>query len=372
MSFESLKVSEAKMTTKSTRLIRLPQMLRLLKAIDCLHNRFLSISFTPKGFRARLQESLSELESLEGVKPPQISGDRIYEYELILRQLGIIDRADQKICINSELHFGSESISLGSLVKLLDRVVQGYNRKSWYMTRTRYEDGGDILHRFLAQRHRPYAQLIDILQENPGQSSIDGLSAAGIDEVRIIEICKQSKSECFLTNIGRVEVFAEWGQYFGTISKNQYFWKELFTTQKGEKKKRPRPRYYPIEQHFDVSSFQQELENTYFILKRLLAPLAFVSPYVEITLLREFVCENLRIHREDFDNALVSIWKQNLQRYELVKPAAELTRYGSVSAERQFEKRGAKIHFSASRHTKDILPPLTVGRNQFYYIRIGK
>ena len=360
------------MTMKSARLIRLPQMLRLLKAIDRLHNRFLSISFTPKGFRARLQESLSELESTEAVKPPQISHDRIYEYELILRQLGIIHRADQAIWINSELHFGSESISLGSLVKLLDRVVQGYNKESWYMTRTRYKDGGDIFHRFLAQRHRPYAQLIDILQENRGQLSIDGLSASGIDEVGIIEICKQSKGERFLTNIGRVEVFAEWGQYFGTISNNQYFLKELFITQKGEKKKRFRPRYYPIRQRLDVSSFQQELEKTYFVLKRLLAPLAFVSPYVEITLLREFVCENLRIHREDFDNALISLWEQNLQRYELVKPAAELTKYGSVSAERQFEKRGGRIQFSAPRRTKGILPPLTVGRNQFYYIRIRK
>ena len=304
---------------------------------------------------------------------------RAKNYIDLLEVLGFIRWTEKVFILRQNYQTTSDKGTIQDLLAIIDGLITNYNNK-WYATHTRWHSGGRLLHFLLEEKHQWYQQLVDILanhQPNGAQSE----SYVGLSKNQIISLSKGGEAE--LNNAG-VGEYAKWGMYAGSITKNQLYTSEpklkseLWKPSKYRKKKGKHyfERYYFIaKEEVDISNFQTYVETFCSEFRRKFYTIGGTSKSVPIPVLREYVCEELRLHREIFDNLLIQLWREN-KNYRFVRPPLRNNDFGSVAATYQIkreigENNGDKKIILKDTSRRQIIPPITVDGYDYFYLTIS-
>jgi len=307
----------------------------------------------------------------EGVKHPRQRASEFFRFSALI---GFLTQRHGYFEINRSIQSESgEMLSQPVIIECLNFVVDSY-QKRWYATRERSQDKGRKLHGLFCHRHPHYRMMYDILTNHlrQGNGRSPGLTNSEIQEIankpwfQTGENLKLSRG---------IEILGDWGEYFGVLTTNRLFAKS-YPTSNEAKHLYLDDRYYVITGHrVAIEEFQDILEKMYHELKMKFSPFFLRSDFVDITLLREYVCEELKIHRETFDDQLVQLWSDNLLRYELVRPpwrSDDLKSITSVFQLRSPSDRPGFILKASRKARRKGLPSLRIGNYDYFYIRISE
>ncbi|MBM3235450.1 hypothetical protein FJZ31_04055 [Candidatus Poribacteria bacterium] len=304
---------------------------------------------------------------------------RAKNYIDLLEILGFIELTGKFFILRQNYQTTSDKGTIQDLLAIIDRLIKNYN-ETWYTTYTRWHSGGRLVHTLFEEKHPWYRQLLNILanhQPNDTQSE----SYVGLSKNQIINLSKGGEAE--LNNAG-VEEYAKWGMYAGIVTKNQLYTSEpklkseLWKPSKHRKKKGKYyfERYYFIaKEEEDISNFQTHVETFCSEFRRKFYTIGGASRAVPIPVLREYVCEELRLHREIFDNLLIQLWREN-KNYRFVRPPLRNNDFGSVAAAYQIrreigEDNGDKKIILKDTSRRQIIPPITINGYDYFYLTIS-
>ncbi|MEM2673746.1 MAG: hypothetical protein QXG34_03395 [Candidatus Bathyarchaeia archaeon] len=199
----------------------------------------------------------------------------------------------------------------------------------------------DGMHQFFLDNYQFYREFIQILQNH--LSDEWGLS--------MDEVTDESVQRGLHLNRTSVEVLSDWCERLGVIQRNLYT-ARIYLVKRGEK---------------DFEVFFRTLVKTY---RRFSSSPWRREIFVEIPLIRESVCEELKISREDFDIMLKEIYLKNIGRIEF--SGAPITTHAKRSplSEKKIKPVGKDAVMSAKSDLKKEREGLTINRKSYYYLAI--
>ena len=144
------------------------------------------------------------------------------------------------------------------------------------------------------------------------------------------------------------DVLCDWGERIGSIQRN-IFSNQYFAIQKGDQKFIPV--FFEIYKSLNVKS-----------------GLSLRQRYVEIPKVREFLCQQIRISRDDFDTKFIEMCMKNIGKIEL--SGAPVTTHAKKSA-----KKVKNVHFlevsdkiTMTLSSNQFLNGVTIGQKAYYYV----
>jgi hypothetical protein len=174
----------------------------------------------------------------------------------------------------------------------------------------------------------------------------DLLRSSGPSTPEEILILLQSSSVPF--NQASRDVLCDWGERIGSIQRN------IFT-----------------DQYFTITGVDGSFIPKFLEVYRSLniqSGLSLRQRYVEIPKIREYLCQDLRISRHDFDKRFVEMCAKNIGKLELA--GAPVTTHAKKSAKKvknvKFLELSDKISMKLS--SNQFLNGVTVGQKAYYYV----
>jgi len=226
------------------------------------------------------------------------------------------------------------------LLNYSDNFWASNNRTSEFLEYFEKEEWPKI-HQYFLENYQFYKEFIRILQGHIAEQQ--GLS--------MNDIVKESTEHKLHLNKTAVEVLTDWCERLGVIQRNLYSAKIYLLKEETEK-----------------------LENFIKTLVKIYRKLAFSQwhkeVYVEIPLIRENVCEELKISRNTFDNLLKEAYIKNVGRIEF--SGAPITTFAKKSplSEKKLTPIGKEAIMSAKSTLKKEREGLIIGKKSYYYIAI--
>ena len=202
------------------------------------------------------------------------------------------------------------------------------------------EEWNKIHQRFL-ENYQYYKEFIQVLQRH-----INDWQGLSVDD-----IVKESAENGLHLNKTAAEVLADWCERLGVIQRNLYTAK-----------------IYLIKEEIE------NLENFLKVSVKIYRKLAFSQwrkeVYVEIPLLRENVCEELKISRDNFDDLLKKAYLKNVGKIEF--SGAPITTFAKKSplSEKKLTLIGKEAIMSARSTIKKEREGLIIGKKSYYYLAI--
>jgi hypothetical protein len=197
------------------------------------------------------------------------------------------------------------------------------------------------IHQYFLENYQFYKEFIQSLQGHIAEQQ--GLS--------IDDIVKESTEHKLHLNKTAVEVLTDWCERLGVIQRNLYSAKIYLIKEETEK-----------------------LENFIKTLVKIYRKLAFSQwhkeVYVEIPLIRENVCEELKMPRKTFDDLLKEAYLKNVGKIEL--SGAPITTFAKKSplSEKKITPIGKDVIMSAKTTLLREREGLTINKKSYYYLAI--
>lgn len=144
------------------------------------------------------------------------------------------------------------------------------------------------------------------------------------------------------------DVLCDWGERIGSIQRN------IFSNQ-----------------YFAISEREQKFTLVFLEIYRSLnvkSGLSLQQRYIEIPKVREFLCQQMRINRDDFDTKFVEMCLKNIGKIELA--GAPITTHAKRSA-----KKVKNVHFlevsdkiTMKLSSNQFLKGVMIGQKAYYYV----
>lgn len=197
------------------------------------------------------------------------------------------------------------------------------------------------IHQYFLENYQFYKEFIQILQDHIGDSQ--GLS--------IDEIIKEAAGRGLHLNKTAVEVLSDWCERLNVIQRNLYTAK-----------------IYLLKEDFEnFESFTKALIRIY---RKLASSIWHREVYVEIPLIREKICEELKIPRKTFDDLLKEAYLKNVGKIEFSgAPITTLAKKSPLS-EKKIIPVGKEAIMSASSTIKKEREGITINKKSYYYLAI--
>lgn len=199
----------------------------------------------------------------------------------------------------------------------------------------------DKIHQYFLNNYQFYREFIQILQDNIKDDH--GLS--------IKEIIEEARKLRLHINSTAAEVLADWCERLGIVQRNLYTGRVYL-----------------------IKSEVESTDNFFKTLVKLYRKFSY-SPgrkeiFVEIPLIRESTCENLKISREIFDTMLREVYLRKVGEIELSgAPVTTLAKKSPLS-EKKIVLVGKNAILSAESTLKKEREGLTVNKKSYYYLAI--
>ena len=199
------------------------------------------------------------------------------------------------------------------------------------------------IHQYFLENYQFYKEFIQVLKNH----------IVDPQGLRAYEIVKESAEHDLHLNKTAVEVLSDWCERLGVIQRNLYTAK-----------------IYIIKEE------KEDLKNFLRTLVKIYRKLAFSQwrkeVYVEIPLIRENVCEELKISRKIFDELLKEAYPKNVGRIEF--SGAPITTFAKKSplSEKKMTPVGKEAIMSARSTLKREREGLTINKKSYYYLAIHK
>jgi len=197
------------------------------------------------------------------------------------------------------------------------------------------------IHQYFLENYQFYKEFIQILKDH-----IDNSQGLGKDD-----IVRESRESGLHLNETAVEVLADWCERLNVIQRNLYTAKIYLLKEEVE----------------NLESFLKTLVKIY---RKLASSIWHKEVYVEIPLIRENVCEELKIPRKTFDNLLKEAYLKNVGKIEFSgAPITTLAKKSPLS-EKKITPIGKEAIMSASSTLKKEREGLTINKKSYYYLAI--
>lgn len=199
----------------------------------------------------------------------------------------------------------------------------------------------DKIHRYFLENYQFYKEFIQVLQRHINDRQ--GLSM----EI----IVKESAEYGLHLNKTAVEVLTDWCERLGVIQRNLYTAK-IYLVKK------------------ETETFENFLKTLVKIYRKLAFSQWRKEVYVEIPLIRESVCEELKISRNSFDGLLKEAYLKNVGKIEFSgAPITTLAKKSPLS-EKKLTLFGKEAIMSAKSTLKKEREGISIGKKSYYYLAI--
>lgn len=238
--------------------------------------------------------------------------------------------------------------------------LENYDQ-DWSATKIRFAQFGRDLHRYFLERLRQYAFFYDFLCSYHTAKK-EGVTATQIRDSSVNKITK-----VVAENLSRC------GEMFGSITWNRFYWLEReWSRIKRTEQLYTQERFYPIQSDtLEQRMFREVATASYYQIKGMLSTTVQAYPgFISIPLLREYTCERLAIHREDFDEYLRG-WCMSEAGSITLHRVRELQDECVPAIEAQLDKKGQAGFYLKPSDRKQVLRPLSVSGERFYYLSIN-
>jgi hypothetical protein len=196
------------------------------------------------------------------------------------------------------------------------------------------------IHEYFLKNYQFYGDFFSILKSHA--ADLKGLTAD--------EIMDEGKTRQLRLNQTAVDVLSDWSDRLGAIQRH------LYTR-----------RIYPIEDKVETEIFRNALVKLYQELSKTQGRKGI---FVEIPIMREDLCERLKIARKTFDEMLHNTYLENVGRMEL-SGAPIITRAKKSPLSEKKIKRDGKIAVLAPKNElQREREGLLVGRKIYYYMAV--
>ncbi|MEM2739138.1 MAG: hypothetical protein QXK93_09165 [Candidatus Bathyarchaeia archaeon] len=210
------------------------------------------------------------------------------------------------------------------------KFIEYFEREEW-----------NKIHQYFLENYQFYKEFIQILQGHMNRSQ--GLS--------LDDIVKESADHGLHLNKTAVEVLVDWCERLGVIQRNLYTAKVYLLRENTE----------------NLECFIKTLVKIY---RKHAFSLWRKEVYVEIPLIRESVCEELKISRKTFDDLLKEAYLKNVGKIEFSgAPITTLAKKSPLS-EKKITPVGKEAIMSASSTLKREREGLTINKKSYYYLAI--
>ena len=197
------------------------------------------------------------------------------------------------------------------------------------------------IHRYFLENYQFYREFIQVLQRHINDP--EGLS--------IDDIVNESVKYGLHLNKTAVEVLTDWCERLGVIQRNLYSAK-IYLIKEG------------------IETIECFLKALFRIYRKLAFSQWRKEVYVEIPLIRENVCEELKISRNAFDNLLKEAYLKNVGKIEFSgAPLTTLAKKSPLS-EKKLTPMGKETIMSAKSTLKKEREGLSIGKKSYYYLAI--
>ncbi|MEM2506498.1 MAG: hypothetical protein QXF61_05590 [Nitrososphaeria archaeon] len=199
------------------------------------------------------------------------------------------------------------------------------------------------IHQYFLENYKFYKEFIQILQghiNDPQGLSLD-------------DIVKESADRGLHLNKTTVEVLVDWCDRLGVIQRNLYTAKVYLLRDK-------------------IENFECFLKILVKVYRKLTFPPWRKEVYVEIPLIRENVCEELKICRKTFDDLLKEAYLKNVGRIEFSgAPITTLAKKSPLSEKKITFNMGKEAIMAASSILKREREGITLNKRSYYYLAIN-
>lgn len=225
------------------------------------------------------------------------------------------------------------------LLKKLDDVYVASENTAKFLEYFKNEQWSKI-HQYFLVNYSFYQDFIRILDAHINDDQ--GLS--------ISEIREESAKRNLSLNQTAVEVLTDWCERLGVIQRHLYA-----------------KRFYLVKNEVEFNNFKHTLIRCY---RKLSNSRWQKGTFVEIPIIREDLCERLKISRRVFDEKLRSAYLENIGKIELSgAPITTLAKKSPLSEKKMRRERKNVIlspKFELRRERKGIM----IGRKLYYYLAI--
>ena len=199
------------------------------------------------------------------------------------------------------------------------------------------------IHKYFLKHYNFYSEFIRILQDYSEKE--EGLS---VNE--IIEEAVRRKTHL---NRTAAEVLSDWCERLGIVQRNLYTAKIYF-----------------------LRDEKPSLDDFFSILLKIYRKLSISSwrreVFVEIPLIREHMCEQLKISRKTFDKTLKQVYLNNIGKIELSgAPITTLAKKSPLS-EKRIKLVGKKAIMSTQSRLQREREGITINKKTYYYLAMHK
>ena len=197
------------------------------------------------------------------------------------------------------------------------------------------------MHQYFLDNYQFYREFIQILSSHI--SDEEGLS--------LDEVCKESVRRGFHLNRTAVEVLADWCERLEIIQRNLYTGK-----------------LYLIKQEAD--NLKDFFEVLIYLYRKLSVSKHKREIFVEIPLIREYVCERLKIARKSFDKTLKTIYLNNVGKIEFSGAPIITHAKRSPLSKKTMTTSTKNTIISPKFKLKKEREGLLIGKKSYYYLAI--
>ena len=251
--------------------------------------------------------------------------------EIVSRKLGVSHSRAKEILLEVE--------KMGLLSKIEDFWLMN-DKTSEFLEYFEKEEWSKMHQHFL-NNYLFYREFIRILEYHI--SDEEGLS--------VDEVYKESLKYGFHLNRTAIEVLADWCERLGVIQRNLYTGKLYLIKQEVE----------------NLNDFYRVLIKSY---RKLSVSRWRREVFVEIPIIREQVCERLKISRKIFDQTLKTIYLKNVGKIEFSGAPIVTHAKRSPLSEKMMTPDAKKAILSPRFKLKREREGLLIGRKSYYYIAI--
>lgn len=203
------------------------------------------------------------------------------------------------------------------------------------------EDRWEKIHEYFLQNYRFYRDFINLLEAHINEEK--GLSMDEIREEAVV--CWPSLNQT------AIEVLTDWCDRLGIIQRHLYT-RRLYLTKR---------------EQIDPEKFKEALTECY---QELTTGQSRRGVFAEIPMIRENLCERLKMTRKVFDETLRSVYWENIGKIELSgAPITTLAKKSPLS-EKKMKIEGTDAILSPKLEATKLREGLLVGQKTYYYIAI--
>lgn len=242
-----------------------------------------------------------------------VSGSRAEEIVLEVEKMGLLTHLDERYVTNPNTA----------------EFLECFENEQW-----------EKIHEYFLKNYQFYRDFFCILESHFNDSK--GLT---FDDIK-----KESADRQLSLNQTAIEVLSDWCDRLGTIQRH------LYTR-----------RLYSTEAKVEPEAFKNVLVKYYKELSRVQGRRAV---FVEIPMIREDLCERLKLPRKTFDKMLRSVYLENIGRMELSgAPIVTLAKKSPLS-EKKIKRDGKTAIFAPKYEIQREREGLAVGPKSYYYLAI--